>query len=108
MLEAGKLSRQVTIQQRAIGSPQRTAMGAPDDACVDLCTTWAAIRPASSRALFAAQAVESLIDTEIEIRYCTDVTAAMRVVYGSTIYNIEGVRDWETRHERLFLDCSTG
>lgn len=107
-VRAGQLRHRVIIQQKTTGSPQRTAMGAPDDIWADHVTVWAAVRPLRSRERFLAQAAESQIDTEIEIRYRAGITAAMRVKHGTVIYNIEGVRDPEERHIKLYLDCSTG
>lgn len=107
-VRAGALRHRVVIQRKVSGSPTRTAMGAPDDTWTDYLTVWAAVRPLRSRERFLAQAAESQVDTEIEIRYRDGITAAMRVVHGSTVYNIEGIRDPDKRNDKLLLDCSTG
>lgn len=108
IVRAGALRHRITLQAKTTGSPTRTAMGAPDDGWVTQDTVWAAVRPLRSRELMAAQAAASEVDTEIEIRYRSDITAAWRVVHGSTVYNIEGIRNPEMRNVKLLLDCSTG
>lgn len=67
------------------------------------------IQPLSGRELVAAQAVQSKVSTRIRSRSITGLEAAMRVVHGSTVYNIEAVvpdplsgREWVT------LLCSSG
>lgn len=107
-VRAGQLRHRITLQRKTTGSPTRTAMGAPDESWTDVATVWAAVRPLRSRERFLAQAAESQVDTEIEIRYRANITADMRAVHGTTIYSIEGVRDPDARRVKLFLDCSTG
>jgi len=65
----------------------------------DIVTGWqtfadkvpAAIEPLSARDLIAAQAVQSEVVARITMRYRPGLLASMRIVHGSTIYNIAGV-----------------
>lgn len=110
-MQAGKLRHRVTIQQLAAGSPQKSAMGAPSKAWTDLATVWADVRPLRGRSLFLAQQAQSKVTTVIEIRYSAavaGVTAAMRVVHGSAIYDIESAINPEQMNERILLQCSVG
>jgi SPP1 family predicted phage head-tail adaptor len=107
---AGKLRHRVTLQQRAAGSPQKTAMGAPATAWTDVATVWGSWRPLSGRELLAAQQVASKVDVEVIIRYRAGVTAAMRLIHveTGTVANIEAVIQPDMRRIQLTLRCSTG
>lgn len=107
-MEAGKLRHRVTIQSLSAGSPQRTGSGQPDKAWATAATVWASIEPLRGREFFAADAVQSKVAVRIRIRYRAGITAAMRVLHGSTVYPIEAVVDPENRHVELQLMCSQG
>lgn len=69
----------------------------------------AEIAPLSGRELIASQAVQSKVSVRIKIRYRAEVTARMRVVHRSAIYNIEAViPDMQSGIRYLTLLCSTG
>ena len=111
-MRAGPLRYRVRIDQLVAGSPQQKPSGEPDKAWTELATVWADIRPLRGEALFRAQQVNSRVSVEIDIRYSTQVsgvTAGMRAVEGSTIYDIEAVPPLEPAHgARFTLQCSTG
>lgn len=107
-MRAGKLRHRVTIQQRLAGSPQRTPTGAPDTSWSDVATVWASIDTLRGRELIEAQAVQSRLEVRIRLRYRAGLTAAMRIVHGTDIYNIEAVIDREQQHVELELMCSRG
>lgn len=100
-MEAGRLRHRVTIEQPS--DAQDSSTGALTRSWSTLATVWAEIAPLSAKEFIAAQAVDSEVSARITIRYRDDVTAAMRIVYGSTVYNIAGVlpdpvsgKDWLT------------
>lgn len=69
----------------------------------------AEIVPLSAKEFIAAQATQSEIVARIVIRYRPGVTAKMRVVHGSKIYNIQGVlADAKSGLEYLNLPVSEG
>jgi SPP1 family predicted phage head-tail adaptor len=69
----------------------------------------AEITPLSGRELIAAQAVQSKVTTRIVLRYRPGVTAAMRVVHRSTVYNIEAVvPDNQSGFQWITLMCTSG
>lgn len=108
-MRAGRLRHQVTIQQLVAGSPGQQLNGEPDESWTAYLTdVWASIEPLRGRELFAAQEHHSEITTRIELRYRPGVTAKMRVLHGSTVYNILAVLDPEQRHIKLQLLCSDG
>lgn len=70
---------------------------------------YAEIAPLSAREFIASQAIQSSVTTRITIRYRAGVLASMRLVHGSTIYNIAGVLpDPKSGREYLTLACSEG
>lgn len=106
-MRAGLLRHRVTIQQRTETRDPDT--GAVSFAWVDVATVWAAVEPLSAREFIAAQAAHSKVSARITIRYRADITAAMRIVHGSTLYNIEGViPDNRSGREWLTLPVSAG
>lgn len=107
-MRAGRLDQRVTVQKRTAGSPQRTGSGAPDEGWVQVFQCWAAIEPLRGREFFAADAVQSEVKVRIRIRYRDDMTAAHRVVHGTTVYNVEAIINPRNRNEELQLMCGEG
>ena len=109
----GRLLRsEVIIQQRTAGSPQKTATGAPSESWTTYATVRASIEPVIGREFFAAEQMQSKVDTKIRLRYqagLTDgITAAMRISHDSKIYNIEGCVNVRNMNREWLLYCSTG
>lgn len=72
---------------------------------------WAAINHlggTEKRATAAGGGEVAEARTEITLRYRAGITANMRVVHGSTYYNIKHVNNFYERNERLILTCDTG
>jgi len=112
MIKSGTLRNRITIQRYTLGSPQQTATGAPDGSWTTYATVWASIDPVLGREYFAAEQVQSKVDTKIRCRYqsgvCDAVTTAMRVSHGAVVYNIEAPINVGNRNEEWLLMCSTG
>lgn len=75
-------------------------------------TTWAAfktlranIRYLNGLETIKADAQTSVVKASIRIRRRTDITAAMRVVFGATTFEIKAVLPDEQDRERLDLAC---
>lgn len=107
-MQAGKLRHRVALEGLVAGSPQQHDTGEPDVSFTESAAVWADVRPLSGRQLLAAQQIASEVTTEIEIRYRAGVTAGMRVVHGSTVYEIKAVVNPEGRNIRLLLQCAQG
>lgn len=107
-MQAGKLRHRVTIQRKVAGSPQKRASGAPDQSWETFATVWAAIEPLRGREFIEANAVQSKAAVRIRTRYLAGVTAAMRVLHGTTVYGIEAPLDVNGRGIELHLMCSAG
>lgn len=104
--DAGELRKRITIQQRS-GSTQ-DGFGSPITTWGTYATVWAAVRPLSGRELIAAQAVQSEISHQVTLRYRSGITTAMRVLFGSRIFNITAVLDENEAHEKITLLCTEG
>lgn len=114
-LDAGLLRHRVRIEQLVSpvdsnGDPLRGEQGEIlDPVWTLLATVWAAIEPLSAREFVQSAAMQSQVVARITIRHRSDVNAAMRVVHGSKLYNIEGVlADKDSGMEYLTLPCSEG
>lgn len=105
MLAAGSLDTRITLQQR-IGTID--ALGQPTESWIDLVTVGASVSPLRGREYFAAGQIESVVDVRIRIRYRSNITTAMRVVWQSTPYDIISVIDVDARRHTLELMCATG
>jgi SPP1 family predicted phage head-tail adaptor len=102
-MDSSRLKRRVTIQAPSV---TQDAYGQPVVGFVTLATVWAAVEPLTGRQLFAAKQALSEISVKVTIRYRTDVTTAMSVVYLTHTYQIDAVIDFEARHESLELMCT--
>lgn len=98
-------NRRVAIERPNVG---RDAVGQGLAGWTELRKTWAWINTLNGSETLVAQAVVSRASVEIEIRYRPDVTAGMRVRYGSQLYDIGAVIDEDMRHETLRLVCTAG
>jgi SPP1 family predicted phage head-tail adaptor len=109
-MNPGQLRHELVIQHRAVVSPSKNNMGEEDYAWANFHTTRGRIRAPTMRGKeqAVAEAEESVVDTEILIRYFSGITAAMRVVFGSIIYDIQSVVNVEERNRELVLMCTRG
>lgn len=87
MLAAGDLRERVTIQQRAV---TLDAIGENTAGWTDLATVWANAEPLRGREYFAAGQQQQLVDVRFRMRYRSDVTGAMRVVWRGLPHDIVG------------------
>ena len=104
-LQAGELNRHITLQTRA---SSQDSYGQQAATWSDWATCWAHIRPISGREVMTAQAINAETTHVITIRYRPGVTAAMRAVFGSRLFNILAVTEPEMAHVTLELLCSEG
>ena len=79
----------------------------------DAFSTRARIEPLSVRELFAAQAVQSEISHRITVRYRSQfanptAVAAMRVLFGTRVFNIIGALNIDERHGIVEISASEG
>lgn len=98
-MNAGDLNNLVTIQARQAG---QDAVGQPLASWVNLAQVWADVRHGNGLEVVKAGAPVSVVKASIRIRRRTDVTNGMRVLVGSTPYEVESVIQDEAR--RVFTD----
>jgi len=85
---AGQLKNKVTLQAQV---DTVDTIGQPINDWVDVATVWAHIRHLSGVESIKAGADVSVSKASIRIRYRSDITPAMRVLFGSTVYQINAV-----------------
>lgn len=109
-MDAGKYRHRVTLQ-----SPT----GSQSAATGERTTTWSAeasdipamIQPFKAREHFAAQQAQSSTTHRILIRYgseISDIDASWRVVYGSRVFVIDGIRNIDEMNRTYELLCTEG
>jgi SPP1 family predicted phage head-tail adaptor len=101
-MDAGRLNRLVTIQSLQSGVDE---IGQPVTTWVTLADVWANVLHLSGVETIKGGAEASSVKASIRIRYRTDVTAAMRVMLGSTVYQIKAVMPDEAGRRYVDLAC---
>lgn len=101
-MRAGSLNSRVTIQRLTAG---QDAIGQPVETWTTLATVWASILIKSGAESIKADKDVSIVQASIRIRRRTDVTAAMRVIYGAVVYQIKAVLPDEQNKDRTDLVC---
>lgn len=101
-MQVGRLNRLVTIKRRTAG---QGPLGQPLDTWVDVASVWANVRNRTGSQAIRADKDTSVVQTSIRIRRRTDVTAAMRLHMGATVYEVEAVLPDEESRERVDLVC---
>lgn len=101
-MDIGKLNRQVTIQRPDAG---QDSIGQPAQTWAPLATVFANVRQLSGIETIRAGAESSTVKASIRIRYRADITTAMRVVQGSTVYQIKAVMPDEGGRQFVDLAC---
>lgn len=100
-MQAGRLSTLVTIQQKTAGVD---AIGQPlPENWATLRQEWANVRHQSGAEAIKAGAVVSVVQASIRVRWCTDLTAGMRVLAGGVVYEIKAVLPEMGRREYVDL-----
>lgn len=101
-MKTGQLNSYVAIQQLTTGQDE---IGQPTTAWTTLASVWADIRYLQGLETIKGGAETSIVKTSIRIRRRTDITASMRVVYGSTTFQIKSVLPDEQNRVHVDLVC---
>lgn len=101
-MRAGDLRNRITIQSKTV---VQNTFGEEVITWIDFATVWAAIEPLRGREFLDAEMSTSEITTKIIIRQRDGISPEMRVLHGSTIYNIRAVIPVETRKREIQLMC---
>ena len=96
------LNQRVTIQQQ---STTQDEAGQPIQTWSDVAAAWASVKHTNGMQSIKSGADVAIVKASIRIRYRTGINAGLRVVHGSTLYDIKAVlpdgRQW------LDLVCET-
>ena len=110
LLNSGSLRHRIEIQEPVEVQDSDTGDITWEWDTVEGCESVPAeIAPLSAREFLAASATQSDVAARITIRYRAGITAKMRCLHGSKIYNIRGVlADADSGLEYLTLPVSEG
>ena len=100
-MNPGTLRERITITKNTLVAD---GLGGSTDTWATLATVWAEIRPLTSKELEVSGQVQAQGGYRVTIRSRSDVTAAMRITWGSRTLEINGVV--QVNPELLRLDCS--
>ena len=101
-MRIGDLRHRITIEEKNYTSD---GLGGQVEAWQEVLSCWANIKPVRMTEAYLAQQVGAEISHRVTIRYCSEIKAGMRVIYGDRIFNIVGVIDEEERKRFLTLTC---
>jgi SPP1 family predicted phage head-tail adaptor len=104
-MNIGPLDQRITIQARTAGVD---ALGQAATTWDNVVTVWAAADPIRGREYFAAATQQSETAVRFTVRYRSDVTPAMRVMWRNQAHDISAVIDPHGRKESLELMCLAG
>ncbi len=107
-MRAGDLNRRITIQRRGTATD---AWGSPVSGAenwVEVGKAWASIKTLSGLGTIKADAQASTVKASIRVRWRTDLTAGMRVLYGSTVYDVQAVLPDVAGREHVDMVCEVG
>jgi SPP1 family predicted phage head-tail adaptor len=105
MMRPGRLNKLIVVQSREETTDE---YGGPVYEWGDVSTVWARILPLSGRDLIAAQAAQNETVTRFFIRYRSDITTDMRIVYKEKNYDITGIINIEEENRELQIMAKTG
>lgn len=97
---SSSLRHKVSIQSP--GEPSSDSEGNVVKSWVTICQPYADIRHSSGLESVRSDSVTSTVKASIRIRYRDGITAGMRVVHGTLVYNINAVLP--DLQQRLYVD----
>ena len=108
-MQAGKLDRLVTFQQRA---DTLDAYGQRSGAWADVASVWAMVRPRTAAEAARAREVQPTVTHEITVRHDARLAglgaATLRIVYAGRVFNPGPPRNLDEASVALVFDCTEG
>lgn len=101
-MRAGRLRNKIEIQRR---TNEQDAAGQPMTSWVKVVAVHADILQRSGMEAIKADAETSIVKASIRIRYREGIDAGMRVLLGSTIYDIKAVLPDVAKRRHVDLVC---
>jgi SPP1 family predicted phage head-tail adaptor len=101
-LRAGQLRRSVAIQAT---TDTRNSVGEPVESWATITggTVWASLEPLTGREYQTAGVIAAEASHMVRIRYLANITPKHRVLFGSRVFDILGVRNIEERQRMTEL-----
>ncbi|WP_436640006.1 phage head closure protein [Microbaculum sp. FT89] len=96
----GRLRSRVTLQAPVDADD---GAGGTTRSWQDVATLWARVEPLRASERVEAERIEAAVDIRVTIRWRPDVGPAMRLSFGTRVFEIRGLIDREERHR--YLDC---
>lgn len=101
-----RLDTRVVIQRPA--NTASASSGARTKTWEEVATVWASVNARPAREQYAAAQIQDAPEYIVEIRWRSDLTSAMRLVWGSRVLDILDVPDNGKRGRTIFLPCRSG
>lgn len=102
-MQAGRLNTRCVIQRRTGGTND---WGEPlPEGWETHATVWANVKHLSGSEAIKADSEVSTVRASIRIRYRSDITAGMRVLIGTVVYDIEAVLPDMVQRKHVDLVC---
>lgn len=98
---AGAMRHRVQIQAKTVTQDDH---GGPVQTWKTVATVWASLEATSTREFFAAQQVQSEVTQRIRIRFRSDLSPDMRVLYKDRVFEIVGILP-NNRQTQCVLMC---
>lgn len=111
-MNPGVLRHSVVVEHKGPVSPSKNVIGEDDYSWETFHPTRARIRSSKGKEQVTAEAQESLVDTEVYMRYFPGIVAGMRVKYTkgteTIYYDIRSVDNVGELNRELYLYCTRG
>lgn len=103
-MRAGRLKHRVRVQT---ATTSRGATGQPVTTWTTAATVWAYVEPVKGDERIAAQGVQAKLSHRVHLRYNAypALTTAMRLLYGTRIFEITAVVNRYEADKEIVCDC---
>lgn len=98
-IDPGRMRHRITFQRR---SDERDQLGGEGDEWEDVTTIWAAVTPLSAKEV-VNQIREVMVSHKILCRYVPGIDQTMRIVWGSRIFRIVSIIDYDEVHADMTI-----
>ena len=99
-MRAGLLRHKVIIQQ---ATETQASDGSVSQSWGTFATIWAQLRPERADEQFEGERFQARVYHRIFIRYLSGVIPKMRILYGSRVFEIQGIMNYQERNAMMEL-----
>lgn len=104
-VQVGELKHRLTLQ---FEDPQPDGQGGYTPIWTDLGVVWASVQPISGQEALVARQLQDSITHKVRMRWRPNVKAAMRLKWGTRLFNIRKVSNLDEGNVWLELRCEEG